>query len=367
MIKLFFESIKSKKLEYLASMTIIALVIATLVVQSSLSSSAEKQIHDLAHNLGKNMLVVPKSTDLFNFYSQQYDQSVMQDDYPNKIKSSKLGKHIRAIQPQLYGNAVVDDNPVVIVGQKIPIYDADLLRNPLPKAIIGEELSDLLEVTKGDTIIANNTELLIGFVSPSLPEGLEFAIFTDLTTAQDLLGKAGYINALRLGGCWCRTDVPALASDVENMLPGTKAITVAGVIKSQTGTIDKVKKYTKIIYTLAIMIIAGIIASLVYNQQRKQKREIGLFLAIGISPTNILSFFILVSVIITLLGSLIGFIIGYPFTKYVTGKFFDYAVPVTPGDLSIIILITVTVSLLAAFIPAWRASKFDPSIILKEQ
>ena len=64
---------------------------------------------------------------------------------------------------------------------------------------------------------------------------------------------------------------------------------------------------------------------------------------------------------------LIGFIIGYPFTKYVTGKFFDYAVPVTPGDLSIIILITVTVSLLAAFIPAWRASKFDPSIILKEQ
>lgn len=367
MLKLFVESVKSRSFEYIACIIIIALVIAALVVQSSLSASAESQIHDLAHNLGKNMLVVPEKTDLFNFYSQQYDNAVMRDDYPDKIRSSELGRHIRAIQPQLYGNVDVNEIPVVIVGQTIPIYDSDLSQNPLPKAIIGEELSELFSLKKGDIFIVNNTELLITLVAPSLPEGLERAVFTELATAQELLGKPGYINAMRMGGCWCRTDVPALANDVENMLPGTKAITVAGVIKSQTGTIEKVKKYSKVIYTLAIMIIAGLVAALIYNQQRKQKREIGLFMAIGINSTSILSFFILVSIMISLIGTTLGVIIGYPLTTFITGKFFAYSVPVSPGDLTMIFILTLSVSIIAALFPAWRASQLDPSTILKEQ
>ncbi len=75
----------------------VAAVIATLTTQRALSSSTETQIHELAHKLGKNMLVVPEATDLSSFYAMEYDDASMPDSYADRILDSELRTPISLI------------------------------------------------------------------------------------------------------------------------------------------------------------------------------------------------------------------------------------------------------------------------------
>ena len=67
------KSLRSRWFEYLLGALLIAPAGAVITSQRSLSASVEGKIHDLAHRLGKNMLVVPAKTDLSRFYELEFD------------------------------------------------------------------------------------------------------------------------------------------------------------------------------------------------------------------------------------------------------------------------------------------------------
>lgn len=366
MIRLFFHSVKSRWFEYVAGGAVVAVVVAALVVQQSLSASAENQIHDLAHNLGNNMLVVPAETDLFDFYTQRYDDATMPEDYPDKIRSSSLGRHIRRIQPQLFGNLEVDGVPLILVGQKGLFRSTGPPGSSIPFAVLGDEAANHLDLAPGDTLIAGGESLVVKKVARSLPDGYDMAVLTELSVAQRILGRPGVINAMRMGGCWCRTDVPALAVDVQNLLPGTRAVTVAGVMKSQTGIIAKVKKYSKVLYGLAILLIAGITAALTSGQLRRQIREIGLLLAIGARSSSVIVLFILMAALVGSVGAAMGLLLGIPLTEYFTSRLIGYSLPISDIQFAPILALTIGVSIVSALVPALRAARLDPTIVLRE-
>ncbi len=366
MIRLFLHSIRYRWFEYLAGATVVAVVVAALIVQRSLSASAESQIHDLSHNLGKNMLVVPAGTDLFDFYTLRYGSATMPDNYPEKIRSSELGRHIRAITPQLFGSLEVDGVHLTVVGQSKPRQASRSRGSSAPSAVLGDEAALRLGLARGDTLMAGDVPLVVTRVTSSVPDGFDMAVFTELSVAQEILGQPGAINAMRMGGCWCRTDVPALAAQVQNLLPGTRAITVAGVIKSQTGIIAKVKRYSNVLYGLAILLIAGITAALTSGQLRRHIREIGLLLAIGTRISSVTVFFVIMAALIGTVGAGIGFLLGFPLTEYLALRLIGYSLPVSGNLVAPILGLSIGVSVLSALVPALRAARLDPTIVLRE-
>ncbi len=374
MFRLFFHCLASRRYEYLAATTVVAVVVAVLVVQKSLTISAEKRIHDLAHHLGKNMLVVPADTDLAQFYSLRYDDTTMPDTYPKQLRSSKVGRHIKAVEARLYGNVEVEDVPLVLVGQNDIFRRRALARAPSssvgkkhdPRCVMGDEAARRVGVSEGSGITIGGTELDVVRVTRSLPDGLEQAAFIDLATAQRVLRKPGAINAMRLGGCWCSVDVPALATQVEHQLPGTRAITVAGVVRSQTGTISVVKRYSKVLYGTVIFSMAGIIVALIVLQARRQTKEIGLLLAVGASPSAIASMFIGMAGLVGVVGGIGGYLLGYPLTGYAASRFLGESLPVAEGLFLPILILASLVSLISALAPAWHAASLDPTTVLRE-
>lgn len=366
MIRLFFSSVRFRWFEFMAGALVVAIVVAALVVQNSLSASAEGQVHDLSHNLGKNMLVVPEATDMFDFYTQRYDDATMPEDYPDRIRTSNLAQHIRGIQPLLFGNLEVDGIPLVIVGQKglFPALNGE--RGAVSKVLLGDEAANRLGLKLNDTLVVGDVSLVVAKVAGSMREGFDVAVVTELSVAQRLLGRPEAINAMRIGGCWCRTDVPALAADVQNLLPGTRAITVAGVLKSQKGIIARVAEYSKILHGFALFLIAGLIAALTYNQMRRQTREIGLLLAMGTRPSRITALFVTTAVLVGTMGAVIGIFLSFPLAEYYASRILGYAVPVSLELVSPILFAVIGMSLLSSLIPAIRAGRLDPTIVLRE-
>lgn len=366
MLFLFLRSLRYRWFEYLLASVVVAVVVATVTVQRSLSSSTESQVHDLAHKIGKNMLVVPSDMDLAGFYRLHYDKSAMPDSYPDKIQESSLRQHISLVQSRLYENINVNEVPLVLVGEET--RRRGRIANPFSslEVTLGDTAADRLGLGESDTLDVNGLPLVIEHVSAAPPDGLDIGVFGSLDLVQEAADRHGEINAMRLAGCWCRVDVPQLASDVEGVLPDTKALTIAGVIKAQKGTVEVAKRYSVVTLAVGVALIAGIVVVLIASQVKRQVREIGLLLATGASPWGIVLSFMVKGLLVGVLGGLAGYYLGFPLTEEVAARLIGLPLPAPEDLLGITVALSVAVSTLSALLPALRAARLDPTQVLRE-
>jgi predicted lysophospholipase L1 biosynthesis ABC-type transport system permease subunit len=351
-------------LEYLLGAAAIGLVVAALVAQRAITASADGAVHDLAHRLGRNMLVLPAGTDAAEFHRQRYDRAGMAEDVPGRIMASPLAQHVRAIQARLYGNAVVAGTPVVLVGEASDWPPAPA-GGTVP-ALAGGEVARRLGVGPGATLEVGGVRLSVVRIADPAPEGLDEALFVPLPAAQAILGRPGEINALRLGGCWCRIDVAALGGEIEKLLPGTRAITVAGMVDAQKGAVATMKRYSGWLEAAGLLLVALVVVGLVSSQARRRSRELGLLAAIGASPRSIAALFSLQAAAAGAVGGLAGWLAAVPLTRHLSERILGAAATPSAEMLLPAVVACALASAAVALVPAGRAAAADPTVVLRE-
>lgn len=367
MITLFIKSMFHRWFEVVLTSIVVAAVIATLTTQRALSSSTEGQVHELAHKLGKNMLVVPEATNLSSFYAMEYGDAFMPDSYPDRIlQSSELRTPISLIQSRLYGNVETGGVPLVLVGEQTTRRGRVLDPFSSDRVMLGSSASKQLHAKSEGLLDVNGYQLTVAGVAQKPPDGLDVGVFGPLDLAQDVLEKPERINAMRLAGCWCRLDVPKLASQVQDTLPGSRAVTIAGMLKAQKGTVATAKRYSKVALAITVGLIAAIVVGLIASQVKRQIRQIGLLLATGASPWFVVLLFTGKAAIIGALGGVGGYMLGFPLTEDVAARMIGLSLPVPSGLAWPTVGLAVLVSVLAAVIPATWAARLDPTRVLRE-
>jgi putative ABC transport system permease protein len=118
------------------------------------------------------------------------------------------------------------------------------------------------------------------------------------------------------------------------------------------------------IVILAIMML--ILGNTIAMGVRERTREYGVLLALGFRPGHIVRFIIGESMFVGLLGGLAGLVLSYPIVQQGLGRFLEenmgswfpyFRIPL-PVALTAVALACL-LALVAAAIPAWRASKLD--------
>lgn len=350
--------------ELLLTGALIAAVVAVLGVQRVASSASEESVHGLAHRLGKNMLVVPASVDLADVHQLKYGDAALPAEYVARLQESALAQHIRLVSPSLRGEADFGGVRLLVVGNDDWVAPPSLSSGSA--AILGEEAARRLQAKPGDRLHVAGQELSVEEVSPMAPEGLDAAVFVPLATAQTLLGKPGALNVLRLGGCWCSVDVPTLGRQVEQLLPGTRAVTVAGVLQAQKGSIAQVQRYSTVLHVAGVGLIVAMVAALGVAHVRRHRREIGLLLAAGLPPSQIALQFVLKAALTALLAAA-G---GCAATGWVAGVAGAALLPLplvaTPAAALTGALWALGAAVVASLVPALRAARLEPVVALRE-
>jgi hypothetical protein len=356
--------LRRRWLEYLLATVAIASVVAVLVAHRAVTKSAESSVHDLAHRLGKNMLVVPASADLEAFYAGRYGPEALPDSLKGAIAASPLAQHVRGMQLRLYGEVEARGGPALVVGDDgFSPTAAALIPTP---AVLGSAAARRLGVGRGDVFELGGRPLSVLEVADPAPDGLDHGVFVPLAVGQLLLKRPGEISAARLAGCWCSIDVAALGTEVERLIPGARAITVAGMVAAQKGSVAEMNRWSGPMYAAGAVLVAGLVAALVASQARRRTKELGLLVAIGAPPGSVALTFVAQSVALGALAGALGWALAIPASRWISERIVGSAVSPPPGLFWTAVGLAAVVSAVASAIPALHAAGKDPTVVLRE-
>ena len=115
---------------------------------------------------------------------------------------------------------------------------------------------------------------------------------------------------------------------------------------------------------LALALAAiGVYGVLAYNvNQRRQ--EIGIRLALGAQPSDVLRMIVGQGMILTLIGSIIGIGAAYLLSLQVSSMLYGVSVADPVAFLGVPLILAI-VALVACYIPARRATRVDPVVALR--
>ncbi len=234
------------------------------------------------------------------------------------------------------------------------------------QAIVGPVAARRLGLQAGSPLVLGNLRFTISAIAPPGKEELDDAVVVPLAQAQQVLGRPESIDTMRLAGCWCRIDVPTLGEKIERLLPGTRALTLAGMLRAQQGTVSAVQRHGTLLYAIASALIGAIAMVVVSSQVRRQARELGLLAAIGTRPTFIVLLIVVRAGLMGAIGASVGYLLGFPLTSELGSRWMGVPVPVAAESLASLVAIATLACVSAALIPALRGIRLDPTKVLNE-
>jgi len=112
-----------------------------------------------------------------------------------------------------------------------------------------------------------------------------------------------------------------------------------------------------------LLAMAGILGVLAYSVARRT-REIGVRIALGASTRNVLGLVLRQALITAVIGVMAGLVGAILLTRTMRSLLFEVS-PNDPVTLLGVTLLLLAVALLAAYIPARRATRVDPMVALR--
>jgi len=131
-----------------------------------------------------------------------------------------------------------------------------------------------------------------------------------------------------------------------------------------------------IIVSLIIVVACFMIISNLLLKGLQKSKDIGILMAIGVSKKDVRKIFFFQGITITLLGILLGTVLGftlgllikqYQFISLPKGVYFIDKIPVyfSLPDIIITLAIAFIVGIIASIYPAYKISQFDPVEIIR--
>jgi putative ABC transport system permease protein len=126
-----------------------------------------------------------------------------------------------------------------------------------------------------------------------------------------------------------------------------------------------------VLFLIAIttLLVGGIgVATMMLDTIHERRQEIGVRLAVGAKRRDILAQIFLESFGVTALGGLAGLALGVVFCAALASLHVEDLVPLPilrPAMIGTALFVLVLVGTLAGLIPAWRATRIDPAVVLR--
>ncbi len=167
------------------------------------------------------------------------------------------------------------------------------------------------------------------------------------------------------------SDPRALAASVRSVVhdldPNQPVVKIRTMDENVSDSISQPRFRTVLLAIFAglalVLSSIGIFSVMAYSVAQRT-RELGVRMALGASRGRILQLVLLHGLRLTIIGLVIGLAATFVFTKYVSSLLFSVRAydPITLAAMAAVVIV---VSLVACYVPARRATRLDPIVVLR--
>ena len=402
--KLVWREMFERKNQLATSFLAILLGIAVVVSIKNITFYSEKAVAGQLDALGANVLVLPKSVSLQDYYSADMQNDEFPEEYVSRLALSDL-QGLDNISPKLSMPVKLRDRSFTLTGilpksefqAKAMWAGAGIFSRPADgcgtvadvpgavkpsaketlvrqrvisdlaatEALVGADVAAILGTKEGDALDVLGRSFTITAVLPQTGTVDDSRIFAHLHTVQEMANKGSVINAIEIVGC-CKEISAGLVQKINTLLPDAKVVTVTQVVDTQVKTNAMMARLSLMFLGIIVLVGGASIANYMYANVFERRREIGTLMALGAGSSVILKMFLLKALLLGLAGGICGYVLG---TVLAVGLGPRLAgIPVLPMPVLVFwaIGISVAIALLASFFPARRAARLDPCATLQE-
>ncbi|MFH8080723.1 MAG: ABC transporter permease [Candidatus Aenigmatarchaeota archaeon] len=240
-------------------------------------------------------------------------------------------------------------------------YDGELLdKSDTFEVVLGENLAKKLDAEIGDIVTYRGYEFQVkGILEKTGDASIDSSFVVNIETARNILDMDYYNMAIVLPEDI--DEVGEVAKSIEDNVEGVAAITTEQFAKQISNVIDQIR-----FFTVGIAAISAIVGGLgVMNTMimsvMERKKEIGILKAIGATRDFIIKQIIVESALLSLIGGLLGLMLGqlgsWLITYFSEGLAFAKT---TPTLLLNALVFAMFLGVIGGMYPAIMASKLDP-------
>jgi putative ABC transport system permease protein len=397
--KLVWRELFERKSQMITIFVGILLGITTVIAIKNITYYSEMAVAREMDSLGANVLVLPKSVTLQDYYSADIHNATIPEEYALRLTMSNLAG-VDNLSPKLcvpveldgrsftltgilpksefqakaaWGGAGIFSRPIgcgaIDVGTPEPEDKKTLVRNRViddlatNETLVGSDTAASLGIEEGQTLDLMGKQFSVVAVLPETGTVDDSRIFAHLHTVQEMSGKDAVVSCIEIVGC-CKEISAGLVDNVNNLLPEAKVVTVTQVVATQQKVNGMMEKLSLIFVAIIVVIGGAGIANFMFANVYERRREIGTLMSLGAESKLILRIFLLKALLLGIAGGVGGFLIGTTLAVTLGPKLAN--VPVLPMLAVWAIGISVGTTLLASYFPARNAARLDPVTSFKE-
>ena len=389
-----------RKSQLFTSFLAILLGITVIVSIKNISYYSEKAVAREMDSLGANVLVLPKSATLQDYYSADMQGETIPEEYVTQLAMSDL-QGLDNLSPKLSLPVELGNKTFTLTGilpknefqAKAAWQGAGIFSRPIGcgasvgmmgsedkktlarkrvietlednEVLVGADVASKLSLKDADKLDILGKQFTVTAVLPQTGTVDDSRIFAHLHTVQELSGKGPVINAIEVIGC-CQEISKGLVTKVNSLLPDAKVVTITQIADSQI-KINRMMSNLSLMFLVIIIFVGGAsIANYMYANVFERRREIGTLMALGADSRLVQKVFLLKALLLGFAGGIGGYLLG-TILAVVLGPQLA-GVPVLPMPLLGLAAIGISVglTLAASYFPARRAARLDPCATFQE-
>jgi putative ABC transport system permease protein len=393
-------SILKSKMRSLLTMLGIVIGVGAVILMVAIGQGATRQIRSTVQGLGTNMLVVTPGAVAAGGVSQgaqSFNRLTVEDADMLRDQSFLLAaiSPVVTTRSQIVGGQgnwrafifgvhtdyqVIRDWPV----QSGVFFDAADMRAMRKVAVLGNTVA--VNLFGGDDPIGQQVRIrnvpfrVVGVLAPKgqTADGndQDDIVLAPYTTVQTRLSGRQFISQI-LASTFSPDEIEPGREEIRAIMRDAHGLGGSQdddfTVRNQADLAETAAETTRVM-TLLLSAIAGIslvvggigIMNIMLVSVTERTREIGLRMALGARGSDILTQFLVESVVLCLVGGLLGVAVGVG-GGFLLGSFTGWAIAISPVTVLLALVFAGSVGVFFGFYPARRAAALDPIEALRRE
>ena len=376
---------------------------AALVAIQHVTHFSEKEIAQQLEKLGANILILPKSASLQDYYAADLNGQTLPEEHVSEVMLAGL-TGVEKLSPKLCVSAELQGKPVTLTGilpqsefrAKSTWQTATLFNSKKhmgckkaavgssesspPEslasqrtietlldhdAVVGSEVAEQFGLKPGATVeLMGESFNVLAVLAPTGTVD-DSRLFAHLHTVQKMAKAGEVVSAIEVLGC-CEDAAGQLVPQLANLLPNSKVVTISQVVQTQVGVNRLMASASKLVLIVLTLVGGASVLSTISSNVRERRREIGTLMALGATPNLVSRIFLLKATWLGLLGGIGGTMIGVALAVWAGPRWAGVQVVPLVGVGGLACAAALLVTLTAAYWPARQAARLDPCTCFQE-